>query len=649
MIASPPRAILRVGVDSVPSNIKRRADMATGRGRGIRRIAALAFGAAAWASGAAVARADGGVRAADAASWPIVVAADAAPAERRAAEELRDAFAEAAGSRPEVVAEAPAGGPAVVVGRASGLETAGLGEEGFAIRVEPGRVAIAGGSPRGTLYGAYSFLEDEYGVRFLAADATSVPKLDPDRTIAEGERTFRPRFAWRYSYYRANQDHPELAARLRNNAVADAPELGGRTAWSLISHSVSNWVPVAKLGATNPEFFSLVDGRRRAFMAEDHFEQGGTQPCFTNPEVRRRIIDGVLAEAERRGMTEGVVSIGQNDNEQYCRCDACATIDEREGSPMGALLTLVNEAADEMAKVRPGVCVGTLAYQYSRKPPRALRPRPNVAIQLCSIEACQVHPLNDPACERNRSFGSDLDGWCAISDRVYVWNYNVNFASYNLPCPNLEIIGANVRYLASNGVRGVFMQAAGDARNTELCDLRNYLISRLLWDPGLDDRALIDEFAGRYYGRAADDVKAYVRLICETPRRKGIHRHCFGVAADYGLDEELGREALAILGRGMARAESPTIRDRVEKLTIGPRTILLGPFVAWVRAHPREIQEGRVEEAPPEAYRGMEADLRELFRLYDKHGVDRYSERVSAEALKATLPASLLAAPGDGR
>ncbi|MDG3004874.1 DUF4838 domain-containing protein [Paludisphaera mucosa] len=585
-----------------------------------------------------------GVKAADVASWPIVVAADAPPGEKRAARELGDAFAEAVGKRPEVVADRPAG-PAVVIGKASGLKTEGLGDEGFTIRVGADRVAIAGGSPRGTLYGVYSFLEDEYGVRYLTADATSVPRVDPAATLADGERTFRPRFAWRHSYYRANQDHPELAARLRDNAVVDAPELGGRSPWSLISHTVYQWVPVAKLGKTNPELFSLVEGRRRAFMADDQFDQGGTQPCFSNPEVRRRIIDGVLAELASKGQTDGVVSISQNDNQQYCRCPACAAIDDREGSHMGSLLALLNEAGEAVAKVRPGVCVGTLAYQHTRQPTRTLKPGPNVAIQLCSIEACQVHPLNDPACERNQSFCRDLDGWCKISDKVYVWNYNVDFTSYNLPCPNIEIIGANVKYLASNGVRGVFMQAAGDGRNTELCDLRNHLISRLLWDPSVDDRRVIDEFAARYYGAAADDVKAYLKLIAETPRKKGVHHHCFGTAADYGYDDSTGREALALLERGMARAESPAIRDRVEKLTVGPRTILLEPFARWVRGHQGEIAAGRLKEAPPEAYRGMEAELRELFRLYERHGVDRYSEGLPAAALKATLPASLFATP----
>jgi len=573
----------------------------------------------------------------------IIIPTDADPAEKRAAEELRDAVKKATGTELNIKTDAAAGEWPIRIGGASDLKTDDLGDEDFTVRTTDQGVDIVGGSPRGTLYGVYTALEDGLGVRWLTADCTSIPKTDKVE-VHNGETTFRPRFSWRNAYYRANSDHPELAAHLRNNAVPRSPELGGGSPWSLISHSVHRYVPVAKYGESHPEYFSLVDGKRRAFMKDDQFDQGGTQPCFTNPEVRKLLIDGILGELERRDQKDGVISISQNDNQQYCRCPDCAAIDEREGSHMGSLLTLLNEAADAVAKVRPGVSVGSLAYQHTRKPPLHLKPRPNVAIQLCSIECCQIHPLNDPDCALNQAFCDDMKAWCEISHQVYVWNYNVSFTSYNLPCPNLDVIGPNVKFIASQGVKGVFMQCAGNARNTELCELRNYLISRLLWDPKLDDRQVRDEFVDRYYGKAADDVRAYLKLVTETPRNAGIHHNCFGLAADYGLDAPLAREALAILQKGMEKAEDETIRDRVEKITIGPRTILIEPFARWVRGHQGGIAGGQVQSAPPKTYKGLEADLRELFRLYEKFGVDRYSEGLPAAPLKAVLPASIFAA-----
>jgi hypothetical protein len=81
----------------------------------------------------------------------------------------------------------------------------------------------------------------------------------------------------------------------------------------------------------------------------------------------------------------------------------------------------------------------------------------------------------------------------------------------------------------------------------------------------------------------------------------------------------------------------------VEKVTIGPRTVLIEPFARWVRNHQHEITSGTQAhvKAPPEAYSGIETELREVFRLYDRHGVDRFAEWVSIPQVKATLPSSL--------
>ena len=255
----------------------------------------------------------------------------------------------------------------------------------------------------------------------------------------------------------------------------------------------------------------------------------------------------------------------------------------------------------------PGVFVGTLAYQFSRTPPKSLKPRPNVAIQLCSIEACQIHPLDDPTCPKNVDFRKDLEGWSKISGHVYVWNYNTNFACYNAPCPNLDVIGPNVRFLAAHGVSGVFMQAPGNAHNTELCELRNYLISRLLWDPTIDDRKTIDEFVTLYYGQAADKVRAYLTLIGEAARRSGVHQGCFGSAAPTGSTppwrgrrsrswrKAWRRPRTTRSGGGWRRPRSP--RD----------TVLIDPFAKWVRGHNHQLAAGEIAKAPAEAYTGIEA------------------------------------------
>ena len=46
-----------------------------------------------------------------------------------------------------------------------GFETGKLGEADLGIVIRDGNIAIAGGRPRGTLYGVYTFLEDYLGDR----------------------------------------------------------------------------------------------------------------------------------------------------------------------------------------------------------------------------------------------------------------------------------------------------------------------------------------------------------------------------------------------------------------------------------------------------------------------------------------------------
>jgi alpha-glucuronidase len=105
--------------------------------------------------------------------WDIIASPDAIPAERCAAEEFQRLFRQATGIQLPIRYYAPEKAHHVFVGPSAALDasdllldTAGMGEEEFRTIVETARIAIAGGRPRGTLYGVYQFLEDALGVRY---------------------------------------------------------------------------------------------------------------------------------------------------------------------------------------------------------------------------------------------------------------------------------------------------------------------------------------------------------------------------------------------------------------------------------------------------------------------------------------------------
>ena len=138
--------------------------------------------------------------------------ADAIPSERYAAEELQRILAEATGQRLEVVQNVSRPANHIFVGPSEpmrtspgGFDVKHFGPEDLRIVIYSGRIAIAGGRPRGTLYGVYTFLEDYLGVRFLTADHTHVPKVGGWRVVGPVDRIYHPPLAFRWSYYGENE------------------------------------------------------------------------------------------------------------------------------------------------------------------------------------------------------------------------------------------------------------------------------------------------------------------------------------------------------------------------------------------------------------------------------------------------------------
>ncbi len=494
--------------------------------------------------------------------WDIVVADAAIPAEKYAAEEFQRWFGRATRMRLPLHALAESVTHHVYIGPdAASLHSATMGEEEVRIVVEGDWVVIAGGRPRGTLYGVYQFLEDYLGVRFLTYDHTYVPDASVLK-IPCGMYSYNPLFSFRWSFYRENTEHPIFAARLRVNTVTNDERLGGKTGQTLINHSFHALVPFSEYGADHPEYYALVDGKR-----DTRTHGSGPQLCVTNPGSIEVAAAAAIKYLDGHPELKNV-SVSQADTDAYCKCDHCEELNQREDSPMGAQLTFVNAVAEQVEKTHPNAKVGTLAYWYTRKPPKTVRPQHNVQIQLCSIECCTLHSIDNPNCEKNRDFCRDMDEWGKICDDIWIWNYNTNFRAYDLPFPNLRVIGPNVRYFLRNNTKGVFMQANGNGLTGELCDLRNYIIGWLIWNPDLDDKALCEEFIKLHYKGAAQPILDYINMLHDNADAKGVHPNCFPSPEEVGLDAEISQRALDYFEQALTLADDSFVRAWVEKTSI---------------------------------------------------------------------------------
>ncbi len=450
----------------------------------------------------------------------VVVSENASATELQAAREIAFFLHIVTGGDFAIVSAAPPSRPRLLVGEGAAriadpaFAAASLAPEEILIRSAGGDLILAGGSPRGTLYAVETFLEDVVGCRWWTSTASHIP-WKPTLNIGPLSVRYAPPLEYREPFWYVAFDDIWSARNKANGIRSGGNDLyGGRHIYEGFVHTFYPLIPPEKYFKDHPEWFGEINGRRTGENA---------QLCLTNEEMRRELVRN-LKERLRLNPKATIASVSQNDCFNPCACPLCRAVDEEEGSPSGLLLRFVNAVAADIEEEFPGVAIDTLAYQYTRKPPRITRPRPNVIVRLCSIECSFSRPLDD---ETNKAFYDDLKGWSAIADRLFIWDYTTDFSHYIQPHPNTRVLGPNIRLFVRNKVRGIFEQGAYQSWGSEMAELRAWMLAKLLWNPTLDPSKLRGEFIKGYYGRAAGRISAYLDLLDGAVQAAGDNMGCY--------------------------------------------------------------------------------------------------------------------------
>src|SRR4051794_2207260 len=386
--------------------------------------------------------------------YVILLAPDASAADTRGARDIQLFLRQMTGADLPILAEndgLPA--HAIVVGRSKHLDALGvkldpaLGVEGFVIKTVGERIVIAGPGRRGTMYGCDTFLE-KLGVRFFTPKVTRTPKAT-NLVVPTMDETQSPAFEYREPYFTEAFDK-DWAARLRvNSAAAQLDDTtGGKVTYHPFVHTFDALVP-KELYATHPEYFPLVGGKRVG---------GYTQRCLSNPQVLKIAIESVKRWIKERPDAM-LYSVSQNDTGGACECDQCKAIVAKYGGVQsGVYLWFVNQVAEAIEKDHPDKLIDTLAYQFTEAAPKGIAPRANVRVRLCPIDCCEAHPYESCSTPANRKFIANLQGWAKLTDTLYIWHYNTDFAGYLQPFPDFDQFPDSVRLYKKNGVKGIFFE-----------------------------------------------------------------------------------------------------------------------------------------------------------------------------------------------
>lgn len=517
----------------------------------------------------------------------IVVGPDARVTERYAAEELATILKEVTGSGFDIQTQRPQTGAGIFVGKQAAtmldpnLKTDDLGSEGIFIAQKGGDLFLTGHAPRGTLYAVYSFLEDVVGCRWWSSKASTIPHR-PTLKVQAVQIRYVPPLEYREVFW-YDAFNGDWSAKNKCNGQAHQldEKRGGRHQYYGFVHTFYPLIPPEKYFAEHPDWFSMIDGNRK-------YEQA--QLCLTNADMRAELIQNLKAGL-KNNPTATIASVSQNDWFGSCQCPACTAIDREEGSRAGTLLRFVNAVAEEINRDMPHVSIDTLAYQYTRKPPKVTKPNDKTIVRLCSIECSFSVPLEH---ERNAAFRDDIQGWSQICNRLYIWDYTTNFNHYMRPHPNLRVIGPNIRFFVNHGVKGIFEQGAYTSYGADMAELRAWMLAKLLWNPNQDDRKLMREFLAGYYGPAADSIEAYLTVIHDSVDKSGYYLGCLT-----GNDPAPSFLPLEVLVEGWQHLKAAeTAAEGQEEIANRVRIAQLPVFYSLLRdwkAYRKRAEENQIE------------------------------------------------------
>ncbi len=522
-------------------------------------------------------------------NYVIVISETASPSEKHAADELKSFLKEISGADLSIVTDSGAlRSHEIILGDNLHLKQLNaeidfdaLGDDGFNIRTEGNYLIVAGGKQRGTMYGVYTFLEDYLGCRWFHPEVSRVPTRQRIEIGAIND-TQTPIIASRDTHYFVGED-ADWAARNKINghhAHGLTDKHGGRIRFaSPMYHTFYRLMPsgvhhgVQEYFKEHPEYYAEVNGERVGEYA---------QLCLTNPEVVRIAIETVKRWI-REQPDRTIFTVSQNDYGGWCECENCRAVDKREESHMGSLLQFVNQVAEAIEKEHPDKYISTLAYAYSRKPPKNVRPRRNVLVRLSDIECCFSHPLGTCTFSRNPSAPvsvvDDIKKWSEISDQLFIWDYVINFQHWLAPHPNLYVLKPNMQFFVKYGVKEMFPQADPFNPMGEFSELRAYLLAKLMWNPNFDVDKGVGEFLDAYYGSAARPILEYIDMLHKKAKDEWIHMTISAPMTSPLFSPDLMRRANVLFDEAeqLADDEATLLRVKVARLSIQYVEIITTP------------------------------------------------------------------------
>ena len=492
--------------------------------------------------------------------YSIVLSEKASETERLVAEEVKENIMAVTGVAAPIVTKTE--GRRISIGKAP-LPS----EESWRLVVKDGDVSLLGGGDRGVCYAAYEFMERFLDIRWLGVGNKYVPPKGPREIPDNAEFSDTPAFPLYRLYYlfvtNPNQrmdEYVNFYVHNKTNIFMNAKYgFGCRYGSPGAGHTYLEYTRdfPAEIGWMNTK------GER---IKVNNTASG--QVCYTHPEVRARIkkrlreyIEKDRAESRKKGLPYPLVyDISMNDCNALCHCPECKAEAEKYGVT-GLVARFTNDVALSIKDDYPDLYVQMFAYKDTCFPPKGgVKMADNVIVRLAGMDMEFNGPIKRDvmrplSAKQNEEYMELVKEWGRVASNLAIWDYwKMYYESFANPFGGILNRGDYVKLYRDCHAKSIFIEAEIDFRKPmAFYELRAYVAMKLMDNPDRDAEEIVDDYMRHAFPRAAEPMKAYLKLLedCSIADMKPLAQT--PVAARRYLNADFFRKAYALLAEAAGR------------------------------------------------------------------------------------------------
>lgn len=391
---------------------------------------------------------------------------------QNAAKDFCNLFEKATGQRIKIVSELSKTKVQIIIGELNEK----LPNGGFRIQQQGNAFSIKGMGGGSALFGVRYF----FAVYSNSNQFNNDPKQKLEALKVPMGLNYTKEYAFEYREpYFPDNHNEEFRLWNSTNTIDDT--------WGLWGHNIHKFINVTD------KMLAIVDGK-----------SSDEQYCFSSPEFEHALILAIENFTSENGNVFKFMAM-PNDNFAVCQCKRCKAIGNTKSNASPAVFTLLNKLAAKF----PNQQFFCAAYNTTVVPPQF-----KLATNVGTMVSTMPFPKGVVIEKSNKKaiVVKSLQDWRKITNKIYLWDYAVNFDNYFESYPTVSIVQKNLQFYKKQGVTGVFINGNEDYY-AAFDDLKFYLYAQLLNYTDIDLEQHIKLFFNKKYPHVCDLLFEYYSKI----------------------------------------------------------------------------------------------------------------------------------------